>query len=93
MSLVPTAEDKAYERGYYAGLRASEARVTALEKALAPFADVGRLVDELYFPAVFRDNEDAFQSGCTWKENGERKTLKWGDFRRAREALLGEEKR
>lgn len=57
------------------------------EKALEPFAKVGSLIDGPFGPALFTDNEQAFKSGCAWKEDGETKTLTWGNFRAARSTL------
>lgn len=61
------------------------AYIERLEAAIEPFAKVGDIIDGPFGPALFRGEDDAFQSGCAWTENGERKTLTWGDFRRARE--------
>jgi hypothetical protein len=61
--------------------------VELLRKALEPFAKVGKLIDGPFGPALFAEDAMAFQSGCAWTEDGERHTLTWGDFRRAREAL------
>lgn len=63
----------------------------AARKALEPFANVGRLIDGPFGPALFHDDEAAFKSGCLWKEDGETKTLSWGDFRRARDAINSKE--
>jgi hypothetical protein len=62
---------------------AAEAEVKRLREALEPFAKVGRIIDELFGPALFSDDDDAFTTGCEWFVNGKRETLKWGDFRRA----------
>lgn len=66
--------------------REAAAYIERLEAALEPFAKVGDIIAGPFGPALFRGEDDAFQSGCAWTENGERKTLTWGDFRRAREA-------
>lgn len=52
-------------------------------ECLKPFATVGVIVDGPFGPALFKEDEDAFTSGCAWTENGETKTLKWGQFRKA----------
>lgn len=65
----------------------SQAAVTRLREALRPFSVVGAIVDGPFGPALFVDDEMGFKSGCAWTENGETKTLTWGDFRRARTAL------
>lgn len=62
-------------------------RIEALETALKPFATVGRIIDGPFGPALFAEDEMAFKSGCAWTENGETKTLTWGDFRSALSAL------
>lgn len=61
--------------------------IERLMKALEPFAKAGRVVDGPFGPALFCEDDMAFQSGCAWSENGERRTITWGDFRRARAAL------
>lgn len=66
---------------------AAEAICGKLEKALQPFAKAGQVIDSPFGPALFREDDMAFQSGCAWSENGERRTITWGDFRRARAAL------
>ena len=58
-----------------------------LRGALKPFAVVGKLIDGPFGPALFVENDRAFSGGCAWTENGEKKTLTWGDFRAARQAL------
>lgn len=55
-----------------------------LREALEPFATAGRIIDGPFGPALFAEDDMAFQSGCAWSENGERRTITWGDFRRAR---------
>lgn len=69
-------------------------RIDALERenaelraALEPFATAGRIIDGPFGPALFAEDDMAFQSGCAWSENGERRTITWGDFRRARASL------
>jgi len=61
-------------------------QVEKAREALEPFAKVGKLIDGPFGPALFADDDGAFQSGCGWTEDGEKKTLTWGDFRRARDA-------
>lgn len=65
----------------------AESRVAELEKALEPFAKAGQVIDSPFGPALFREDDMAFQSGCAWSENSERRTITWGDFRRARAAF------
>ncbi|MBY2986435.1 hypothetical protein [Rhizobium leguminosarum] len=62
-------------------------RIAELEAALEPFAKAGQVIDGPFGPALFAEDDMAFQSGCAWSENGERKTITWGDFRRARAAI------
>lgn len=66
-----------------ARLRAVEKERDEAREALEPFAHVGRIIDGNFGPALFANDDDAFKSGCAWTENGERKTLTWGHFRRA----------
>ncbi len=76
--------DHRYWEGRY---RDEAAHNDKLREALKPFGKVGAVIDGPFGPALFAENDMAFQSGCAWSENGERKTLTWGDFRRARTAL------
>ncbi len=76
--------DYRYWEGRY---RDEAAENEKLREALTPFGTVGAVIDGPFGPALFAENDMAFQSGCAWSENGERKTLTWGDFRRARTAL------
>lgn len=56
-------------------------------EALKPFATVGRLIAAGWAGRDVRET-DAFQSGMAWRSaEGEAKTLTWGDFTRAAEAL------
>lgn len=61
-----------------------------MEAALKPFATVGKIIDGPFGPALFAEDNMAFSSGCAWSENGESKTLTWGNFRRAAAATKGE---
>jgi hypothetical protein len=64
--------------------------IAALEEArgaLEVFAKVGSLIEGPFGPALFVGHDHAFKSGCSWTENGEKKTLTWGQFRRARATL------
>ena len=70
--------DKAADR-----IEALEAELAKAREALEPFAKVGKLLDGPFGPALFNNDDDAFQSGCAWTEDGEKKTLTWGQFRRA----------
>lgn len=66
--------------------RWTDAIATDLEAAretLEPFATVGRIIDGPFSPALFADNDSAFSGGCAWSEDGQAKTLTWGNFRRA----------
>lgn len=69
----------------------AEKRCEELEAALKPFATAGQIIDGPFGPALFAEDDMAFQSGCAWSENGVRKTITWGDFRRARAALSSKE--
>ena len=81
--------------GYCAGfcreaantIEAQAAEISRLRDALKPFATVGKIIDGPFGPALFAEDDQAFKSGCAWTENGETKTLTWGQFRRARTAL------
>jgi hypothetical protein len=66
---------------------ANQALIASLSEALEPFATVGKIIDGPFGPAIFINDDDAFQSGCAWTVNGERKTLTWGNFRQALAAL------
>jgi hypothetical protein len=68
-----------------ARIEALQADLAKAREALEPFATVGKVIDGPFGPALFADDDQAFQSGCAWKEDGETKTLTWGQFRRARE--------
>ena len=70
-------------------IKALRARLAKIEAAAKPFATVGRIIDMFVGPAIFADDKMAFNSqrGCSWKENGEKHILTWGDFRALREAL------
>lgn len=76
--------DHRYWEGRY---RDEAAENEKLREALTPFGTVGAVIDGPFGTALFADKDMAFQSGCAWSENGERKTLTWGDFRRARTVL------
>ena len=70
---------------------ALSARVKELEAALTPFSHVGKIIDGPFGPALFAESDQAFRDGCAWTENGEKRTLTWGDFRRAGAALFRKE--
>ena len=52
--------------------------------ALDVFSKVGRLIDGPFGPGRVPD-DGVFQSGCAWREGDQKRTLTWGDFRRAAE--------
>ena len=58
-----------------------------LREALEPFAKAGKVINSPFGPALFAEDNMAFRSGCAWTENGEIKTITWGDFRAARAAI------
>ena len=62
------------------------AELAAAREALKPFATVGRIIEGPLGPALFTDDAP-FRDGCAWTENGQKKTLTWGSFRRARAIL------
>jgi hypothetical protein len=70
----------------------AKGEIKRLREALKPFAKAGQVIDSPFGPALFREDDMAFQSGCAWSENGERRTITWGDFRRARAALIPQQK-
>ena len=92
---IQTAEGRKYheavstlesERAANAILTDENARLTkerdmAVE-ALRPFAKMGKMLEGPFAPALFKD-EDSFVSGGAWRENGEVRTLTFGDLRRA----------
>lgn len=85
------SEDMAFiARANPATILALISEIRSLRDALEPFADAGRIIDGPFGPALFVDDDDAFKTGCSWTENGERKTLTWGDFRRAARTKAGE---
>lgn len=53
-------------------------------EALDVFSKVGRLIDGPFGPGRVPD-DGVFQSGCAWREGDQKRTLTWGDFRRAAE--------
>lgn len=53
-------------------------------EALDAFSKVGRLIDGPFGPGRVPD-DGVFQSGCAWREGDQKRTLTWGDFRRAAE--------
>jgi hypothetical protein len=57
-------------------------RIEALEKALEPFARMGWLLDGPFDTALFRDDQ-AVGLGGAWRENGETRTITFGDLRLA----------
>jgi hypothetical protein len=57
-----------------------------LYEALEPFAKLGRMLDGPFAPALFKD-ADAVGFGGAWSENGEPRTVTFGDLRRAAAAL------
>ncbi|NTG01831.1 hypothetical protein G6L30_17070 [Agrobacterium rhizogenes] len=61
-----------------------------MAKALEPFAKAGQVIDGPFGPALFVEDDTAFKSGCAWSENGVRRTITWGDFRRASAAYSKE---
>lgn len=61
-----------------------------LVAALEPFATMGRMLDGPFAPALFQD-DDPIGVGAAWKENGETRTITFGDLRRAARALGGGE--
>lgn len=76
---------------YEAALTASEAEVERLKAALEPFKIVGDLIERQRASGTFdREDEEPFNSGMAWTKDGQKRTLTWGDFRRARAALTGE---
>lgn len=64
-----------------------EAKLDMAREALEPFATVGRIIDSLFGPALFADDDGAFNGACVWTEDGQSRRLTWGEFRRARAAL------
>lgn len=72
---------------WQAKAEAAEATCEKLAAALEKFAKAGQVIDGPFGPALFVEDDMAFQSGCAWSENGVRTTITWGDFRRARSAL------
>lgn len=52
-------------------------------EALIPFSTVGRIINGPYKPLGDLPDDGVFQSGAAWTVNGEKRTLTWGDFRRA----------
>lgn len=66
-------------------------RLDAMQEALKPFATVARLIDGPFGPDAPTPDAGTFQSGCAWTDlSGAKRTLTWGDFRRARQALSKE---
>jgi hypothetical protein len=63
-------------------IKASADRIEALEKALEPFARMGWLLDGPFDTALFRDDQ-AVGLGGAWRENGETRTITFGDLRLA----------
>lgn len=55
----------------------------AAREALRPFAAMGKLLESPFAPALFRD-EDPIGMGGAWRENGETRTITYGDLRRTR---------
>jgi hypothetical protein len=76
-----------YRRAFDEHRAALEATCEKLAKALEKFAKAGQVIDGPFGPALFAEDDMAFQSGCAWSENGVRTTITWGDFRRARSVL------
>ena len=68
------------------GVREIVAQRDAALAALRPFAEAGRIIEHAFGPALFPDEAMAFQ--CEWSENGKHGRITWGDFRRARKALM-----
>lgn len=62
----------------------AEERARAAE-VVRPFVQMGRLIDGPFGPRGGGGTPDdgAFRSGGAWSENGEKRTVTWGDFRRA----------
>jgi hypothetical protein len=63
---------------------ALEEAVARAREALKPFAKCGQLLDGPFAPALFRDEDSIL--GAAWSENGEKRTVTFGDLRRAAEA-------
>jgi hypothetical protein len=61
-------------------------RVAELEAALEPFAKMGRMLVGTFALALFRDDQP-ISLGDAWKENGETRTITFGDLRTAAKAL------
>lgn len=70
-----------------AALLDAATRTRALEEALRPFAKMAELMEGPFGEAVWKD-EETF--GPTASENGDDRSLRIKDFRRARAALTGE---
>lgn len=58
--------------------------IQVAREALDVFSKVGRLIDGPFGPGRVPD-DGVFQSGCAWREGDQKRTLTWGDFRRAAE--------
>jgi hypothetical protein len=62
------------------------AQLAQLEAALEPFAKMGRMLVGTFGLALFRDDQP-IGLGAAWKENGETRTITFGDLRTAAKAL------
>jgi hypothetical protein len=62
--------------------RQSSDYIALLLEALEPFAKLGRMLDGPFAPALFKDDQP-IGLGAAWSENGEPRTITFGDLRRA----------
>lgn len=60
--------------------------IAGLVEALEPFAKMGALLEGPFAPALFKDDQPIGMGGA-WSENGEPRTITFGDLRRARTQL------
>lgn len=56
--------------------------VARLREALTPFAALGEMLGGMFGTALFKD-ADVVPFADTWSENGETRTISYGDLRRA----------
>ncbi len=61
-------------------------RIAALEDALRPFAELGKMLDGTFAVCLFKDGDSAGIGGA-WKENGEPRFVTFGDLRTAARLL------